>query len=347
MIIAPPASTESLTIPPVRQLIVWAVSDGRAGIHNQVLGLAEAIAAQVPAQIIVRHIRYRRMFDALPTALKLWPDQMLKRDSDIIGPPFPDIWIAAGRATLPHSLRMKKRSKDQTFVVQLQNPRTSLTPYDLVIAPLHDQLSGENVLPLQGATHRVSLTRLKAEYAAFADQIEAFDAPYVTVLIGGKSKTRTISPERAETLARQIKTAVTRQKATLLLSVSRRTPEAARLILVDALKDLKGIIYDGEGPNPYFAFLQVASHILVTDDSVNMATEAAATGKPVHILETDRRGAGQKFDLFHKSLQDYGAARPFSGELRHWNYQPLDETTRAATEVLKRFGEKYPDRLSK
>jgi len=343
--IAPPVTPDSLTIPPLGQLTIWAVSDGRAGIHNQVLGLAEAIAAQVPAQIIVRHIRYRRMFDALPTALKLWPDHMLKRDSDPIGPPYPDIWIAAGRATLPHSLRLKKRSHNKTFVVQLQNPRTTLTPFDLVIAPKHDQVSGANVLSLHGSTHRVTPARLRAEAAAFSDTIAALGGPYVTVLIGGKSKTRTISPERAETLARQIKTAVKRANATLLLSVSRRTPDAARTLLTEALKDLRGLIYDGEGPNPYFAFLQAADHILVTEDSVNMATEAAATGKPVHILETDRRGAGHKFDLFHKDLQDYGASRPFSGELRQWAYSPLEETNRAATEVLRRFAEKYPDRV--
>ncbi|MFT4090055.1 MAG: mitochondrial fission ELM1 family protein [Asticcacaulis sp.] len=344
MIIAPPVTADSLIIPPLRRLTVWAVSDGRAGIHNQVLGLAEAIAAQVPTQIIVRHIRYRRMFDALPTALKLWPDHMLKRDSDLIGPPYPDIWIAAGRATLPHSLRMKKRSDDKTFVVQLQNPRTALKNYDLVIAPQHDQVSGDNVLSLQGATHRVTPQRLKEEHAAFAHQINALGGPYVTVLIGGKSKSRTISPERAEALAQQIKAVVKRKRATLLLSVSRRTPDAARDILINALKGRKAIIYTGEGPNPYFAFLQAADHILVTDDSVNMATEAAATGKPLHILETDRLGSGAKFDLFHKGLQDHGAARPFSGELRKWKYTPLDETARAATEVLQRFAEKYPDR---
>ena len=41
-------------------------------------------------------------------------------------------------------------------------------------------------------------------------------------------------------------------------------------------------IWDGTGANPYFAFLHHADHVLVTEDSANMAAEAASTAKPVH-----------------------------------------------------------------
>ena len=54
-----------------RPLTIWAVSDGRAGIENQVLGLAEAIARLAPATIVTKHIHYAPAFDRWPTALKL------------------------------------------------------------------------------------------------------------------------------------------------------------------------------------------------------------------------------------------------------------------------------------
>lgn len=342
--LTPPVTTEeSLKIPSDRPLIVWAVSDGRSGIHNQVLGLAEAIAALTPTQIVVRHIRYRRLFDRWPTALRLWPDVMLKRDSDLIGPPYPDIWIAAGRATLPHSLRMRRRSQGKTLVVQVQDPRLPSGRFDMVIAPKHDEVKGENVLPLLGSTHRVTPERLSRESAHWAESLSKFRAPFIAVLIGGRSKSHDISPARAETLVQQIRAAVKGKKTTLLLSVSRRTPDAARAILTEGLKDLDGIIYEGKGDNPYFAFLNAADHILVTEDSVNMATEAAATGKPVHILPMDARGAGAKFGRFHQGLQEYGAARPWSGELRFWKYPPLNETNRAAEAVLALYNQTHPD----
>ncbi|HEX7799646.1 MAG TPA: ELM1/GtrOC1 family putative glycosyltransferase, partial [Asticcacaulis sp.] len=126
------------------KLILWAVSDGRAGIENQALGLAEAVARLTPAEIVVKRLRYRAPWDRLPTALKLWPDAMLRQDSDRIAAPWPDIWIGCGRASLPHGLRMRERSGGKTFVVQLQDPKTDLAPYDLVIAPEHDHLRGAN-----------------------------------------------------------------------------------------------------------------------------------------------------------------------------------------------------------
>jgi hypothetical protein len=98
------------------------------------------------------------------------------------------------------------------------------------------------------------------------------------------------------------------------------------------------MIWDGEGENPYFAFLAAADFILVTEDSTNMATEAAATGKPVFIVKLD--GHSLKFRLFHEALELQGAARPFGGAFHGWTYEPLAETDRLAAEVLRRFAEK-------
>jgi mitochondrial fission protein ELM1 len=48
-------------------------------------------------------------------------------------------------------------------------------------------------------------------------------------------------------------------------------------------------------------------------------------------------GGGRKFDRFHQDLQRRGIARPFTGALADWSYPPLDETNRAAGELLRRF----------
>jgi uncharacterized protein len=328
-------------------LTIWAVSDGRAGIHNQVLGLAEAIGNIVPSQIMVRHIQYRPIFDRLPTALKLWPDAMLKPDSDPLYPEkgynWPNIYIAAGRATLPHSLRMKQRSDKQSFVVQLQNPKQYLNAFDMVIAPEHDQISNSNVLSILGSTHRVNPRRLNEDYEIWRERIEAFKGPYIAVLIGGKSKAYDIGFDRARTLASQIRTVVTDHKATLLLSVSRRTPPSAKAVLFDSLHDLGGMRFDGKGDNPYLAFLKAADYVLVTEDSVNMAAEVASTGKPLYILPLDKTGTVNKFKHFHQDLYLAGASRPFEGSLERFTYKPLQETEYAAKKVVERFIEKYPN----
>jgi len=332
-----------MTMPPPLvngPLTVWAVSDGRAGIENQALGLAEAVARQAQAEITVKRLHYAPLFDRLPTALKVMPDAMLAGDSDRISAPYPDIWIAAGRASLPFSLRMKKRSQGRTFVVQLQDPKTDLKAFDLVIAPEHDGLVAPNVLPLLGSTNRITRDGLAADYMRWRSRLASLKGPHIAALIGGKSKAYDLSLDRAAALALQIKLAVAEVGGSLLLTLSRRTPEPAKAVIKEVLKDTPGIIYDGDGDNPYFAFLHAADHILVTEDSVNMTTEAAATGKPVHMLALDRLKDGGKFETFHRALRMHGIAKPFSGHLEHWSYVPLDETARAAHHLLQLYAEK-------
>jgi mitochondrial fission protein ELM1 len=67
---------------------------------------------------------------------------------------------------------------------------------------------------------------------------------------------------------------------------------------------------------------------VVTADSVNMASEAAATGRPVFVSPVDRLEA--KHRRFHAALQEAGISRPFAGELDDWRYPPLREAERAA-----------------
>ena len=121
----------------------------------------------------------------------------------------------------------------------------------------------------------------------------------------------------------------------LLLTFSRRTPETAKAVMTERLSALPGWIWDGSGDNPLFAMLDAADHVLVTEDSANMATEAAATGKPVHVLPMIALKPPGKFARLHADLEAHGAARPFDGTLEPWTYAPLNETERAAAAVLE------------
>lgn len=315
-------------------LVIWAVSDGRAGIENQVVGLAGAVAARRPATVIVKRVAWKGKLSRLPWWLTPFPLKLLRPGSQI-APPWPDLWIAAGRATLPLSIRMRRWSRGRTYVVQVQDPRMPGGLFDLVIPPRHDRLQGDNVFPITGSPHRVTPERLEAEAARFSDLLDPLPRPRAAVLIGGKSKAHDLPPERAATLAREIEAAVTAAGGSVMVTFSRRTPEAARDLMTARLRHLPGVIWNGEGENPYFAFLAAADHVLVTEDSTNMATEAASTGKPVFILKME--GESLKFRLFHDDLERLGASRLFGGAFHSWDYTPLAETERAAVEVLARY----------
>jgi len=322
------------TPPDQRPLIVWAVSDGRAGIEAQVVGLAAAVAARRLALVVTKRVGWRGRIGRLPWWLNLLPQRFLTPQSEI-APPWPDIWIAAGRATLPLSLRIKAWSGGKTYVVQVQDPRLPPSKFDLVIPPKHDRLAGDNVFPIIGSPGRVNAGRLDADLERFKGLLGPLPRPRVAVVIGGKSKAHDLSPNRAAAMAREIELPVIQAGGSVMVTFTRRTPPQAQAILASRLKHLPGVIWDGNGDNPYFAYLAAADYILVTEDSTNLATDAASTGKPVFILKMD--GTSVKLRRFHEDLERLGAARPMGDGFHSWLYEPLAETDRAAAELIARY----------
>ncbi len=315
-------------------LTIWAVSDGRVGIEAQVLGLAEAVARQRPAEIVAKRVAWPFALSHLPGALIPAP-RWTVRASSPIAPPWPDIWIAAGRASMPLSTRIGGWSGGRTFVAQTQDPRGAAAAFDLVVPPSHDGITGDNVFPIIGSPTRMNAEGFARDLARFGARIDPLPHPRVAMIVGGKSKSHDLPPERARAMAEEVASAVRCAGGSLMVSFTRRTPQPAQRILTEGLAGLPGWIWDGEGDNPYFAFLAAADLILVTEDSTNLAADAATTGKPIHLLAM--AGGGVKFERFHEELRRRGIARRFAGELTSWSYPPLDETNRAATELLRRF----------
>lgn len=307
-------------------------------MENQALGLAEAVQRLFPSRIEVSRIRWKPAFDKWPSGLKTL--SMLDPTADnpfpTAGQPWPHLWIATGRATLPLSARVRALSGGKTFVVQTQDPRWKPAAYDLIVAPRHDGLGGANVLSITGSPHRVTAERMFEAATRFPD-LARLPQPRVAVLIGGRSRSHDLTADHARILATHIRQAIEAERGSLMLTYSRRTPEDAREVMTAILKDLPGMIWDDTGPNPMLAFLHFADQILVTEDSANMATEAASTGKPVHILPMVERGKAEKFQRLQEDLFARRAARPFNGSLEGWAYTPLAETERAAREVLARM----------
>jgi mitochondrial fission protein ELM1 len=320
-----------------KPLRIWAVSDGRTGIEAQALGLAEAVARLAPAEIAIKHVAWPVMMRRLPTRLVPATPGWLAAGRDALTPPWPDLWIANGRASVPLSIGVRRWSGGRTFTVQLQDPMRSPGRFDLVIPPNHDGRFGPNVFGITGTPHRITDERLEAALEAFP-HLSALPRPHVTVLIGGQSRAFGLSSARAAVLAEDIGAAVTASGGSLLLTFSRRTPVRAEAEMRAALASLQGVIWDGSEPNPYMAFLATADHILVTEDSANMPAEAGSTGKPVHLLRMD--GGQARKRRFHAELARRGVARPFDRRLESWSYAPLRETERAAAEVLKRMTER-------
>lgn len=291
----------------------FVVSDGRRGIENQALGLAEAVARRTPMQLMPVHLPRT---GALPQ-----PDD-----------PAPDLWIGCGRAAVRAAPAHRKAFPD-ALMVYVQAPRAHEEVFDLIVAPRHDRLGGENAFNIIGSPNRVTPDLLDAASREFDAELARLPGPRAAVLIGGDSKHHRFTEATCAGVVDAVER-VRDQAASVMITVSRRTPQS----LITALQENYGWaenvwLHTGDGPNPYFALLAGADWICVTEDSTNMLCEAAATGKPVYRLTVD--GKPGKFTRLYAQLQGAGAVRPFLGRLERWAYVPLHETERAADRVLE------------
>ncbi|MCI5045476.1 MAG: thioredoxin-disulfide reductase [Aquisalinus sp.] len=322
----------------------WVISDGRAGMENQALGLAEAVSRVVPVDIKIKRISAKWPWGYLPSWT--WgPDPFRKvglatdergQEIDFSGM-LPDLWIACGRLTIPLSIKAKESG--ESFIVQTQAPRCDAGKFDLVIPPHHDQLSGETVFSLHGSPNRLHEKKL----SDYAEKLrKALDLPasahVVSVLIGGDSKAYKLDKEHLQKIIHAVQ-ALANNGSRVLLTTSRRTGERNTKLLRSQLTHENIFIWNGEPigdlANPYFGLLGIADHILVTQESTNMIAEAAFTGKPVSLLPM--AGESEKFARFHRDLIDLGAIRSLSLPLQNWTYEPLRETDRAAREIVSRW----------
>ncbi len=302
------------------------ISDGRRGIENQALGLAEACAARRPLTIQTHHISHKSAVAALPPKAQ---SRLAKFDL-----PRCDVAIGCGRQAIA-SLLFLKKAHPSVMTIYIQDPRIDPAQFDLVIAPEHDSIRGANVESTIGSPNRVNRDKIIVETLNFASGLSKLPMPRAALLIGGPSKTHKLDKVSH---AAHVKAAQTLRDAgqSLLISMSRRTPDNIVLDWKRFASDHDHVwLHDGEGPNPYFAFLGGAEMILVTEDSTNMLTEACATGKPVFRLPMS--GQAGKFQKLYTALESRCGAVVYSGQLGGEDYPPLTETARASEIVWERF----------
>lgn len=319
------------------EVSVWCVSDGRTGIERQTLAVALALSERVPTRIKVLRLQPTGFQVNLPPSLWLMPKAALPIEQAArLQAPWPDVWIANGRRSIPYSLRMKKWSAGQSLVVQLQDPRVTPKRFDLVAPPQHDRVRGDNVITTLGAPVWYTQKQIEAAIAQLPEPRHP-GKKKIMVILGGTSKRHHLSLARAHAIVAELQR-LAHQDVHLLITTSRRTPKHAE-DLFRAFAFTSGADFFAnearDGPNPYLAWLAQAEAALVTEDSTNMMTDAAFFGIPIHLIKLE--GGDAKFDRLHTAFIERGAARWFNGSLTPWSYEPIRDAMAIAEAIQARL----------
>ena len=309
----------------------WTLSDGHAGNARQAQALAAAMGMpavqdwSLQPQAPWRWLSPRRA----PGARHAFGDAFARA---MASPP--RVAIGCGRQAALATRLLRERD---TRAVQILDPRIDPRHWDLVIAPEHDGLRGDNVITLAGSLHPVDdlwLAVARQQFAAFAQ----WPQPRTAILVGGASAHGEFDNDALARWLDRLCRLLDAEGGSVLATASRRTPVAARALLRAKLARFPGVVWcdESDGANPYAGLLGWADRIVCTADSVNMLSEAAATQVPVFVVGVDAlRGRPRRFV---DSLMAMGRVRAFDDTLAPFAVTPLRETARVAEAVRARLG---------
>ena len=322
----------------------WLVFDSeKKGSENQCRGLAEALGFE---NYLLKPLSKSIFLKLIPR--RFWAFFLrFKKEflQDMSEENVPDLLISSGTRASAVAAYIKQKTSKPTKLINILNPRLPFDLFDLIVTPEHDHLKGPNILRTLGSVHGVTPQKLEQEKIKFTTQFKEIQSPIVVLLLGGPSQSFKMKKGAFETLGQQVAHLYrAHQQNTpgphFLVSFSRRTPDDFKAAF---LKETKGIpldIYDpltSKKENPYFAYLALADHLIVSADSISMVAEACATGKPVQVIGSSSK-MPRKFREFHKALEVQQSTKPFKGSLEKWDVVPLNETQRIAKEIKEKFG---------
>jgi mitochondrial fission protein ELM1 len=249
------------------------ITDGSAGMEAQVRALAEAM--QLDVEMLAVKVN---------SAWKILPNIARDIGLHLLFPVTPQkippagIIISCGRKGALVSATIKNRAKR----IHIQAPQMSPKHFDVVIAMEHDNIQAANILQTPYALHNITPEKLASAQAHWQPKFEHLQKPWNAVLIGGSTNKYTLGGNAMRELIAQIE----KIEGSLLITTSRRTGEENIKLLTHHFggRNNKVFLYTGEVENPYMGMLACADKIYATNDSVNMMSEAIASGKPTFIL---------------------------------------------------------------
>ena len=256
--------------------------DGAAGNRRQALALAQALGRPVQELQLDADWLARMGAPRCPPGAGARLGQPF---AELLAKP-PQLAIGCGRIA---ALATRLLNLAGSRVVQILDPRIDPRHWNVVIAPEHDGLRGDNVITLIGSLHPIDdawLARARDDFPALGQ----LPGPRTAVLLGGRTRAVGFDRSAFEVLMSKLEFWLARDGGSVLLCGSRRTPIDIARAARERCSEIPGALWldSSDGENIYPGVLAWADRIIVSPDSVNMISEACATRAPVFVAEPDR-----------------------------------------------------------
>jgi len=305
------------------------LTEGYHGMISQVEGLAKALNADFQHKIV----RLNWLWNYIPPKLSPVSRLILKDEQYITENEKFDLVISCGRKSVIPSIIIKKKNK-KIFTIHIQNPKVRFNNFDLIVAPEHDELKGENIITSKGAIHYITRLEIEKARSYLLDKIQ--NEKIVSLILGGPNKYYNFSNEELTNIFREIKSSFISQGYKAIIIPSMRTPKRIiDLAINEFLTD--GFVVNSVDKQAYLSSLAIANSIVVTCDSTSMISEAATSGKPIFVAHMQPKRNNYRFKRFYKLFGELGVIKNLGENVENWTYDSFNEAERIAAIINSRL----------
>ena len=305
------------------------LTEGYHGMISQVEGLAKALQTEFQHKIV----RLNWPWNFIPPKLTPISEIILKDKHYIKENKSFDLVISCGRKSVIPSVIIKKKNAN-IFTIHIQDPKVNYKNFDVIIAPEHDELKGENVISSKGSIHYITQSEIEKAKNYLVNKFH--NENVVSLILGGPSKYYSFSNEDLTQVFRKIKSNFISQGYKALVIPSMRTPK--RIIDLAMKEFVKvGFVVNTVDKQAYLSALALATNIVVTCDSTSMISEAAASGKPIFVAHMKPKKNNYRFKKFFQLFKEMGITKELGDKVDNWTYNRLNEADRIATLMSKKL----------
>ena len=303
------------------------ITEGMHGMISQAEGLAKALDLNFFHEKIELNSFWKFIPPRFTPIKKIVFKNKIKEDFDII--------ISCGRKSVIPSIFIKKNSKKKVFNIHIQDPKVSLDNFDVVVAPQHDNLSGNNVISTKGAIHYLSIQEINENKGYLSNKIKPTEE-VVALILGGPNKYYKFTKENIKNVFLKITENFIKKNFQLIIVPSIRTPKD----IIKFANEYFGkdhLVINEVDKKAYLSALGLSKFLVVTCDSSSMISEAAITGKPIYVADIPATKDDYRFRKFINLFKELNIIRILDSDIENWDYERLDETNRVAKEIINKF----------
>ena len=305
------------------------LTEGMHGMISQVEGMAKALNTEYSHKIV----RLGFPWNLTPPKYTPISGIILKDKIYITENKTPDLIISCGRKSVIPSILLKKKNK-KIFTIHIQDPKVSFKNFDVIVAPEHDNLNGDNVFSTKGAIHYITESEIYKAKPYLMDKVKS--EKIVSLILGGPNKYYGFNSDQIINIFSQIKSIFVSDGYKVIIIPSMRTPKETIDLAIKEMGSC-GHVVNKVDKQAYLSAYALANYVVVTCDSTSMISEAATSGKPIFVAHMKAKKNNYRFKRFFKLFKQMGITRDLGEKVETWTYNKHNEAQRIAAEIQNKI----------